>query len=174
MNRESILENKKVLVVDDEQDILDTLEELLYMCAVDKASTFDEAVFLLKNNTYDVAILDIMGVKGYDLLKITHKIDIPALMLTAHALTPDNLKISIEQGADAYVPKDKLSDITLYVADILNARLGGGKTHVKWFSLLKPVFDKLFGEGWRKKDREFWDEFDERQMSSRDDIQKME
>ena len=174
MNRESILENKKILVVDDEPDILDTLEELLYMCAVDKASTFDEAVRFLKTNSYDAAILDIMGVKGYDLLKITHKIDIPALMLTAHALTPDNLKISIEQGADAYVPKDKLSDITLYVADILNARQRGGKVHVKWFSLLKPIFDKLFGEGWRKKDRAFWDEFDEKQMSTRDDIQKME
>ena len=42
------------------------------------------------------------------------------------------------------------------------------------FSLLKPIFDKLFGEGWRKKDRDFWDEFDEKQLSSRDDIQKME
>jgi len=174
MNRESILKNKKVLVVDDEQDILDTLEELLYMCSVDKAATFDEAVNLLKNNTYDVAVLDIMGVKGYDLLKITHRIDIPALMLTAHALTPDNLKISIEQGADAYVPKDKLADITLYVADILNARQQGIRAHVKWFSLLKPVFDKLFGEGWRKKDRAFWDDFDEKQMSTRDDIQKMD
>lgn len=174
MNRQSILKNKKVLVVDDEPDILDTLEELLYMCAVDKALTFEEAVRLLKNNTYDVAVLDIMGVKGYDLLKITHKIDIPALMLTAHALTPDNLKISIEQGADAYVPKDKLSDMPLYVADILNARQQGKKAHVTWFSLLKPVFDKLFGEGWRKKDRAFWDEFDEKQMEARDDIQKME
>ena len=174
MNRQSILEKKKVLVVDDEPDILDTLEELLYMCAVDKASTFNEAVSLLKKNAYDVAILDIMGVKGYDLLKITHKMDIPALMLTAHALTPDNLKISIEQGADAYVPKDKLADIPLFVTDILNARQQGKRTHVRWFSLLKPIFDKLFGEDWRKKDRAFWDEFDEKQMSARDDIQKME
>lgn len=174
MSSDTILENKKVLVVDDEPDILDTLEELLYMCEVDKASTFGEAVLLLKNKTFDVAILDIMGVKGYDLLRITHKIDIPALMLTAHALTPDNLKISIEQGADAYVPKDKLNDIAIYVADILNARQHGRKVHVRWFSLLKPIFDKLFGEGWRKKDRVFWDEFDEKQMSARDDIQKME
>lgn len=174
MHRQSILENKKILVVDDEPDILDTLEELLYMCAVDKASTFDEAVGFLRTRSYDAAILDIMGVKGYDLLKITHRLDIPALMLTAHALTPDNLKISIEQGADAYVPKDKLADITLYVADILNARQKGKKAHVTWFSLLKPVFDKLFGEGWRKKDRDFWDKFDEKQMSARDDIQKMD
>ncbi len=174
MDSQSILENKKILVVDDEADILETLEELLYMCDVDMAATFEEAVTLLRNNTYDAAVLDIMGVKGYELLKITNKIDIPALMLTAHALTPDNLKDSIELGADAYVPKDRLADISMYVADILQARKEGKKAHVTWFSLLKPIFDKLFGEGWRKTDKQFWDEFDTRQISSRDDIQKMD
>lgn len=174
MDTQDILENKKILVVDDEPDILETLKELLYMCSVDTAATFEEAVAHLKKNTYDVAVLDIMGVKGYDLLEITSKIDIPSLMLTAHALTPDNLKQSIEQQADAYVPKDKLVDISLYIADILTARKQGKKVHVTWFSLLKPVFDKIFGEGWRKKDRDFWDEFDEKQIASRDDIQKME
>lgn len=174
MTDENILADKKILVVDDEPDILETLEELLCMCSVDTAATFEQAVALLKTNTYDIAVLDIMGVKGYDLLKITSRIDVPALMLTAHALTPDNLRISIEQGADAYVPKDRLTDIALYVADILKARQEGKKAHVTWFSLLKPVFDKLFGEGWRKKDRDFWDAFDEKQMSARDDIQKME
>jgi len=64
MDPQSILEKKNILVVDDEPDILDTLEELLYMCVVDKAASFDEAVRLLKNKTYDAAILDIMGVKG--------------------------------------------------------------------------------------------------------------
>jgi len=174
MGNQNILENKKVLVVDDEPDILETLEELLYMCSVDTASTFGDAVLLLKENSYDVAVLDIMGVKGYDLLKITAKMGIPSLMLTAHALTPDNLKHSVEKGADAYVPKDKLVDVSLYIADVLQARQEGKTATVTWFSLLKPVFDKLFGEKWRKKDRDFWDEFDAKQLSSRDDIQKME
>ncbi|MBW2654288.1 MAG: response regulator [Deltaproteobacteria bacterium] len=174
MDMQTILENKKILVVDDEPDILETLEELLYMCSVDTASTFEAAIHFLKNNTYDVAVLDIMGVKGYDLLTVTHKMDIPALMLTAHALTPDNLKQSIEQGADAYVPKDKLADISLYIADVLTAREEGKNSHVTWFPLLKPLFDKLFGERWRQTDREFWDEFDKKQVSSRNDSQKME
>jgi CheY-like chemotaxis protein len=174
MDSHSILENKKILVVDDEPDILETLEELLYMCHVDKAAKFEDAVALLKTNSYDIAILDIMGVKGYDLLGLTSSLDIPALMLTAHALTPDNLKQSIEQGADAYVPKDKLVDISMYVADVLTARKEGKKAHVTWFSLLKPIFDRLFGEGWRRKDKKFWDDFDEKQLSARDDIQKME
>ncbi len=172
MDHLKILQDKRLLLVDDEPDILETLEELLDMCEVTTASSFADAVNFLKHNTYDAAILDIMGVKGYSLLKITHKLDIPSIMLTAHALTPDNLKASIERGADAYVPKDKLVDITLFVSDVLTARQQGKGAHITWFSLLKPVFDKLFGEGWRKDDQAFWDEFDERQIADRDDIQK--
>ncbi len=159
---ENILENKKVLLVDDEPDILETLEELLYMCSVDTASSFEEAIDFLKTNTYDVAVLDIMGVKGYDLLEATNRIGIPSLMLTAHALTPDNLKQSIEKGADAYVPKDKLADISTFVEDVLANRKKGKKSNIKWFSLLEPMFDKLFGEGWKKTDKDFWDEFEEK------------
>lgn len=170
MNNQDILENKKILVVDDEPDILETLEDLLYMSSVDTAATFEDAVILLKNNTYDIAVLDIMGVKGYDLLQITCKLGIPSLMLTAHALTPDNLKKSVEQGADAYVPKDKLVDISIYIADVLHARKDGNKSRFTWFSLLLPAFDKLFGEGWRKKDQDFWDKFDAKQPG--DDIKK--
>jgi len=107
-----------------------------------------------------------MGVNGYDLLEVTNRMDIPSLMLTAHALTPDNLKQSIEKGADAYVPKDKLADISIYVADVLAARKKDKKSRVKWFSLLEPMFDKLFGEGWKKTDKDFWDEFDEKHKKS--------
>lgn len=162
---DEILVNKRVLLVDDEPDILETLEELLPDCITDTASSFESAVLYLKKNKYDAAILDIMGVQGYSLLEITHKLGIPSIMLTAHALTPDNLKKSIEQGADAYVPKDKLVDISQFLADVLLARQQGKKAHVTWFSLLTPMFDKLFGEGWRKSDQEFWDEFDKRQTN---------
>ena len=62
----------------------------------------------------------------------------------------------------------------MYVEDVLTAKKEGKQSHVTWFSLLKPMFDKVFDEGWRKTDRDFWDKFDEKQISSRDDIQKME
>ncbi len=165
---ENILENKKVLVVDDEPDILETLEELLYTSIVDTASSFEQAVDCLKNNTYDVAVLDIMGVKGYELLKITDKLNIPSLMLTAHALTPDNLKQSMEQGADAYVPKDKLVDISIFVADVLTARQQGSRKRVEWFSMLRPVFDKIFGKDWMSSDKDFWDEFEKKNLDASD------
>ena len=157
-------DGKKILVVDDEIDILETLEELLEdMFTVDAASSFEEAVACLKNNTYDVAVLDIMGVRGYDLLEATHTLGIPTLMLTAHALSPDNLKKSIELGADAYIPKDKMVDISLYVEDVLHARQNRRKNNFTWFSRLKPLFNDFFGEGWTDPEKEFWDTFDKRQ-----------
>lgn len=163
MNDIQILTGKRILVVDDEPDILETLTELLDMCDVHTASSFLGAVMMLKKNIYHLAILDIMGVKGYDLLEATGRFNIPSIMLTAHALSPENLKKSIEMGADAYVPKDKLVDITTFAADVLDTRQKKGKSHsMGWFTALRPAFDKLFGNRWQDQDREFWDIFDKK------------
>jgi len=157
------LNDKKILIVDDERDIIESLEELLEdTFTVDSASSFKEAVSCLKNNTYDAAILDIMGVRGYDLLEATHKLGIPTLMLTAHALSPDNLKTSIELGADAYIPKAKMVDICMYVEDVLTSRQSKKKNNFKWYVRLMPFFNKFFGEGWKDPEKEFWDGFDKK------------
>ena len=73
MSDTSFLNGKKVLVVDDEPDILEVLEELLEMCDVVTASTFEKAKELLESSDFDIAILDIMGVNGYGLLDIANK-----------------------------------------------------------------------------------------------------
>ena len=125
---------------------------------------FDEAVDCLKNNTYDASILDIMGVRGYDLLEATQTLGIPTLMLTAHALSPDNLKKSIELGADAYIPKSKMVDISMYVEDVLISRQDKRKNNFKWYTKLRPLFDEFFGEGWKEPEKRFWDEFDKKHL----------
>ena len=162
MDNTQTLTEKKILIVDDEIDILETLEELLDTFNVETISCFEDAVTCLKNNTYDIAILDIMGVRGYDLLEATNKLGIPTLMLTAHALTPANLKKSIKLGADAYIPKDKLVDITLYIEDVLTARQNEIEIGPDWFSRLIPFFNRLFGKEWQDPEKEFWDEFDKK------------
>ena len=163
MENTQTLNDKKILVVDDEPDVVESLEELLEdTFLVDTASSFEEAVACLKNNTYDAAVLDIMGVSGYDLLEATYTLGIPTLMLTAHALSPDNLKKSIELGADAYIPKDKMVDISMYVEDVLISRQDKKKDNFKWYVKFMPLFDKFFGEGWKDPEKEFWDEFDKK------------
>ena len=151
-----ILEGKKLLIVDDEPDVLETLKDLLDMCHIETATDFETAQKLLNQNKYDIAILDIMGVKGYDLLEIAKKKGIPALMLTAHALSPDNFAKSISEGAEAYIPKEKMTEIAVYLADLLKAREGTERPH-RWFFRLKSFFDVLFGvdETYRKLKDEF-------------------
>jgi len=157
MDPKKILRGKRVLIVDDEKDILEFLSELLDMCEVDTASTFEEAKEYLETNFYHLAVLDIMGVRGYDLLEIANKKDIPALMLTAHAISEDNLKKSFEKGAAFYVPKDEMSKLDVFLADILEARDKKKNVWVKWYERLSGFCDRRFGPDWKKKDPEFWD-----------------
>ena len=173
MSKNELLEGKRVLVVDDEPDVLETLDELLPMCHVVKASTFQEAEGLLGTQPFDLAIFDIMGVKGYDLLRIANKKGTPALMLTAHALSPENLVKSIKEGAQSYVPKDKLPEIALFIRDVLEERQKSGDKHSRWFARLKPFFDKQFGDGWREKDKEFWVKFESKAVVTKKDLEEM-
>lgn len=157
MNSDRILKGKSVLIADDEKDILDLLIELLGMCRIDTASTFEEAKELLESNEYDIAVLDIMGVKGYELLEIANKQKIPALMLTAHALSKEDLMKSAEDGASYYVPKDEINRIGVFVADVLEAKEKNKNPWVRWFERLGSFFEKRFsGTNWREEEREFW------------------
>ena len=157
MNVQETLRGKRVLVVDDEEDVLAVASELLGVCKIDTASTFEQAKDLLENNFYHIAVLDIMGVRGYDLLEIATKRGIPALMLTAHALTKEDLKKSAEKGASFYVPKDEIDKIDLYVADVLEAKEKKKNVWAKWYERLGGFCDIRFGKNWREQDREFWD-----------------
>jgi DNA-binding NtrC family response regulator len=160
MDPEKVIRGRKILIVDDEDDVLDALTELLNMCKIDRASSFEEGKRLLESNEddYDVAILDIMGVNGFQLLETAKKKDIPALMLTAHALTRENLKQSAENGASYYAPKDEMSNIAVFVADVIEAKEKNKNVWTKWFERLGGFYDRTFvGPNWREKEKEFWE-----------------
>ena len=157
MDPKKILKGKIVLIVDDEKDILDSLTELLSSCKIDRASSFEKAKDLLEEYDYDIAVLDIMGVRGFELLEIANKRKIPALMLTAHALTEESLKKSAEDGASYYVPKDEINRIGVFIADVLEAKEKNKNPWVRWFKRLGSFFEKRFsGTNWREEEREFW------------------
>ncbi|NCP07668.1 MAG: response regulator [Deltaproteobacteria bacterium CG_4_10_14_3_um_filter_51_14] len=157
MDIEKALRGKWILVVDDEEDVRQMIYELLDMCKIDTASSYEEANALLEKNRYHAAILDIMGVRGYDLLDIATRRDIPALMLTAHALTKEHLKKSAERGAAFYAPKDEMANIALYLADVLEARAKKQNPWAKWYERLSGFCDRRFGKNWKDQDPDFWD-----------------
>ena len=160
MSDEKILAGKKILIVDDETDVLDVLAELLSMCRVTTASTFEEARKHLESQDFDLAILDIMGVDGYKLLHIAKKRNITAVMLTAHAFSPDNLVKSIREGADSYLPKEEMKNITTFLIDILKAQEEKKSPWAPWQERLpSSYFEKRWGAAWQDKDKEFWERF---------------
>ena len=159
MDTDKILQGKWLLIVDDEQDILDMLIELLETCKIDTALSFEEGKKLLETNRYDLPVQDIMGVKGFDLLDIANQQKIPALMLTAHGLSEENLKRSAQEGAAYYAPKDEITKIDVFVADVLESLDKKKNVWEKWFDRLGGFYDKKFGgTDWREKEKEFWEE----------------
>ncbi len=158
MAKESLLKGKVVLVVDDEPDILETVANELDMCLVNKAKDYDTALQYLLSYTYDIVILDIMGVNGFELLKTAVERGFPTVMLTAHALTPDALKKSMKLGALSFFPKEKIPQLKDFLEDVV---LGAGKSlWIKFFDSLGGYFDARFGPGWKEREK-FFKEFEE-------------
>ncbi len=156
MSSRNRLDGKKVLIVDDEPDILETVEDLLPMCHIKTASTFNEARTLLGAERFDLAILDIMGVDGYSLLDIARANQTIAVMLTAYAQTPENIKKSYKNGAAFFIPKEELINITLFLEDVLEALEKGKNAWSRWFERLGAHFDRRFGVAWKDEEREIW------------------
>lgn len=160
MEREDLLTGKRILIVDDEPDVLETLNELLPMCQVMKASNFEEGKKLLETQYFDMAILDIMGVDGYRLLEIANKRKVIAVILTAHALSPDNIVKSYKEGAASYIPKDEMTNITTFLNDILEAKEAGKSFWWRWLMRLSTSYwEEKFGPDWQKDHEDFWKKF---------------
>ena len=145
---ESPLKGKTILAVDDESDVLATLAELLDMCEVVKKANYEEAVEYLHSTRPDLAILDIMGVNGFELLKLCVEKKIDAVMLTAHAFSLESLKKSLDLGARAYLPKEKMADIVSFLEDVVTM-----EHKESWQCLcgrLDQLFKATFGSDWSK------------------------
>jgi DNA-binding NtrC family response regulator len=148
----SILDGKRILAVDDEADVLSVLkEEIMEACpkaVFETATDYESAAALLKSKSYDVVVLDIMGVRGFDLLDIAVERGFKVAMLTAHALSPEALKKSIDLKARAYLPKEKLGEIVPFLEDVLQLDYTSGWKRL--FEKLHTFFTQEFKSDWEE------------------------
>jgi DNA-binding response OmpR family regulator len=154
-----ILKDKRILAVDDEPDVLDTLQEILDEhegLVFDRAQDYETGFHLLRSWSYDAVILDIMGVRGFDLLNASVHLGFPTVMLTAHAFSAADLRKSIEMGARAYIPKEKMFDIAAFLEDVLT--LEHRSNLMRMFQRLGGVFNKKFGSQWMEDEKTFWEQ----------------
>ncbi len=156
MEHLGFLKGKRILVVDDEIDVLETIAQLLDMCEVLKAQSFEQAKALLEKERLDIAILDIMGVDGFSLLKIATQYNVTPVMLTANALKPANIVKSYKEGAASFLPKEKMEEIAIFLNDILEARQKGKDPWWRWLGRLAAYWRKEFGKDWERQDEDFW------------------
>ncbi len=159
VSSESILKGKNILAVDDEEDILETIEDILDEANLDLVGDYKNASIKIKENRYDLAILDIMGVDGLKLLEEAVDRGIPTVMLTAHAINPETLMESIRKGAISYLPKETLSELDVLLSDILGAHEQGKPPWKLVFDKLGDYFNERFGPDWKDKDKDFWSDF---------------
>ena len=164
---ESYLKGKHILAVDDEVDILETIEDILDEATIDTARDYESASQKIRENRYDLAILDIMGVNGLKLLEEAVERSIPTVMLTAHAINPETLMKSIRMGAISYLPKETLAELDELLNDLFGAYKRGEPPWKLLFEKLGEYFDERFGPSWQEKDREFWSEFSRNYQISR-------
>ncbi|MBO4900850.1 MAG: response regulator transcription factor [Lachnospiraceae bacterium] len=99
----------RILVVDDEKLIVKGLkysleqDDLLVDCAYDG----EEALSLIRENDYDIVLLDLMLPKmnGYEVCQEVRSFsDVPIVMLTAKSEDMDKI-LGLEYGADDYITK---------------------------------------------------------------------
>ncbi len=146
------IQGLRILAVDDEPDILETIVDVLDGATVDCARSYEEATERLSpgesrtpaNVKYDLAILDIMGVDGMALLTQTVNQRIPTVMLTAHAMNPQTLKASIVNGALSYLPKEELANLAEHIDDVLDAVEKGQSTWKRLFTQVGKILRKGF------------------------------
>ncbi|MDQ7784408.1 MAG: response regulator [Desulfomonilaceae bacterium] len=142
MSDPEILIGKKILAVDDEPDVLEIIRDQLGTSDIVTAGNFQSAYDLIKSETFDLIILDIMGVNGFALLEAAKKRKMPAAMLTAHAVNVESINLAIRGGAVSFLPKEELTRLPELVSEIFE-ELAKGRSHWdKLFQRLGPYFRK--------------------------------
>lgn len=150
-----ILDGKKILVVDDEPDILETVIDLFESSQIVTAESFEDARQKIAEESFDLVILDIMGVNGFDLLEACRAAKLPAAMLTAHSLNIESLNLAVRMGAVSFLPKVELHRLPELVAEILD-ELEQGRTHwEKLFQRLGHFFKERLGIHWEDDNLKF-------------------
>ncbi len=101
--------SKRVLVVDDEKLIVKGIRFSLEQDSMEVDAAFDgeEALRLVRENNYDIILLDVMLPKynGFEVCQqIREFSDVPVIMLTAKGDDMDKI-LGLEYGADDYITK---------------------------------------------------------------------
>ena len=138
------MKNNKILLVDDEQDILELLEYNLVKqdFGIVKCNNGEDALSVSRDQSIDLILLDLMlpGISGIDVCRILKNDEItkniPIIMITAKGEESDIIK-GLEVGADDYVTKPfSISVLSARIKSILRRNSYTEKSSINSFEEL--------------------------------------
>tara|TARA_B110000093_G_scaffold157388_1_gene175669 strand:+ start:142 stop:828 length:687 start_codon:yes stop_codon:yes gene_type:complete len=149
---------KKILLIDDDEDLCDVLSEQLIMTehfAVFQSSDGADALEKVKQQVYDLVILDIglPDIDGHELCRMLRKqgVKCPIFILTGHGADSDTI-LMLDAGANDYI--NKPFKFTILLARIHAQLRQHEQSEDAIFNLgpytFKPAIKMLLAEGDRK------------------------
>ncbi len=155
MQTNSFLKDKQILAVDNEWDVIETIQDVLSGACLDVTRNHERALEKIELTQYDLAILDIMDDHGFLLLEECVKRDIPAIILISVTAPRELLMKAVKKGAVSYLAKKHLDELGTLIHQLFSSQNQGNPA---W----KVMFKKLKGYNKRFKDKmedingDFW------------------
>lgn len=123
----------KILIVEDNPEINKMIKNLLIRnhYAVESAFSGTEAMLLLKNESFDLILLDLMlpGLSGEELLINIHKaFEVPVICVSAKDDINTKIRL-IQSGSDDYITKPFNNEELLARIGAVLRRVNKGQTH---------------------------------------------
>ena len=141
--------SEKVLLVDDEQDFLDTLAERMRSRGMEVSTTTsaEEAVKTVETGSYDAIVLDLMmpDMDGIEVLKAikNKRPDVEVILLTGHATLDKGIE-AMKLGALDFI--EKPADLKVIAERIKEAR--AHKMVLVEKQIQEKVKKIIQGKGW--------------------------
>lgn len=147
----------RILVVDDNRDILLLLRDVLSDFDVDVAESADDALVILRQTPPDLIVSDIMmpGTDGIAFAKVVkqnrHTMHIPLVLLSAKTSNQEKVE-GLESGADAYIAKPFSND---YLKAVVKRLLENRRYLREYFTTGASAFEYTEGKLMHREDKEF-------------------
>ncbi len=150
----SYLKDLRVLAIADEEDILNTIENVLIESQVDRAKDYADASHKLRESKYGLALLGINGVNGTDLMVEATNRGIPTVMLTDNAVEPETIDESITGDGCSYLPRKGIRRLNGFLEEFL-AKCKRLRSKVPPRKR-RGLFETAFGRVWIPDEADFW------------------
>jgi len=142
---------KKILVIEDDANIRESLVELLEMKSFEliSAENGTEGLKLAQDNLPDLIVCDVMmpGMNGYEVVEAIRKDsrmkNLPFIFLSAKAMEAD-IDYGKKLGANSYLTKPfRAQDLFSVVDELLNNNSGGSGIAGKFLDQVEMVIAEL-------------------------------